>query len=62
MKKKILLARPNMFLVNEMKDFLTVCGYEPTPIENLSDLDQHNSLEIGGMVISTAIASTVKED
>jgi hypothetical protein len=60
--KKVLLARPNVFIVKEMKNFITEANYEPIPIANVSELDNYNPSEIGGIVISTAITSTVNED
>lgn len=60
--KKVLLARPNVFIVKEMKNFITEAKYEPIPIANVSELDNYNPSEIGGIVISTAITSTVNED
>lgn len=59
--KKILLARPNTFIVNEMTKFINELDYIPVPIKNSSELNNYSSDEIGGIVISTAISSTVNE-
>jgi hypothetical protein len=60
--KRILLARPNSFIVDEMKRLIADSGYTPTPINDLEELMQYDTAEIGGAVISTAFSSTVKED
>ena len=45
-----------------MKHLLADCGYIPTPIENLNELSRYKTTELGGVVISTAISSTMKSD
>lgn len=60
-QKKVLLARPSVFIVHEMKPFIELCAYEPRPLKNLSNLPNLPESEIAGAVISTAINSDVKE-
>lgn len=61
MNKKVLLARPSLFIVNEMKPFIELTGYEPRPLRNLEILDKISQEQVAGTVISTAINSDVKE-
>lgn len=60
--KKILLARPNSFIVTEMKKFISACNYTATPIADVSEFNNYNPSEIGGIVISTALNSSIKEE
>ena len=59
--KRIILARPNSFIINDMKHLLSDGYYIPTPIDHLSKLNQYSVSEISGVVISTAINSTIEE-
>mgnify|MGYP000861487032 CR=1 FL=1 len=60
--KKVLLARPSLFIVKDMRHLLVDSSYEPTPIKHLNELKLHNFAQIGGAVISTALNSEVAED
>ena len=60
--KKVLLARPSVFIVNDMKHLLTTLGVAPTPIKNVNEITTHPSTELAGAVISTALNSEVPED
>lgn len=59
--KKIILARPSSLIVTDMKTLMTATGYEAYPIGALSELTVINQSEVAGIVISTALSSTVKE-
>ena len=59
-KKRILLARPNSFIVKSMKQLIEDAGYVPTPLDSLDQISDYNSGEIGGFVISTGVSSVVK--
>ena len=60
-KNKVLLARPNPFIVDEMKGFLENCGYEPVPIKDLNELGGFPEDEVAGAVVSTTVISSVHE-
>lgn len=60
-RKKVLLARPSVFIVNEMKPFIEMADFEPRPLKDLATLPNLPGNEIAGTVISTAINSDVKE-
>ncbi len=60
--KKVLLARPNSFIVKEMKRLVSDCGYLATPLGDLDELSEHDASEVGGVVISTALVSSVTAD
>jgi|GEM_PF-5819760 hypothetical protein len=60
-KRHVLLARPSIFIVNEMGPFVTQSGYNPRGIKNLAHLDKIPDDALGGAVISTAINSVVPE-
>ncbi|MGL1887667.1 MAG: hypothetical protein OCD76_14215 [Reichenbachiella sp.] len=62
MIKKVLLARPNPFIVNEMQGFIKDCEFDPTPLHDLEQLSNYDRNEVAGIVISTAVNSTVKEN
>lgn len=59
--KKIILARPSSLIVTDMKTLMTATGYEAYPINALSELTAINQHDVAGIVISTALSSTVKE-
>ncbi len=44
-----------------MKKLISSSGFEANPIEDLSQLTKINQNEVAGIVISTALSSTVKE-
>lgn len=60
--KKVLLARPSVFIVNDMRRLLTDLSFYPTPIKVLDEINLYQKSELVGAVISTAIQSEVKED
>ncbi|MFY0689550.1 MAG: hypothetical protein JXQ90_20435 [Cyclobacteriaceae bacterium] len=60
--KKILLARPNKFIVDEMKGLLKDSNFLPVPISNLDEIHKFSKEEVGGVVVSTAVISSIKED
>lgn len=59
--KKIILARPSSLIVTDMKTLMTATGYEPRPIGDINELTAIHHSEVAGIVISTALSSTVKE-
>jgi len=61
LKNKVVLARPNPFIVDEMKGFLVNCGYEPVPIKDLKDLLNIDAAEVAGAVVSNTVVSSVGE-
>ncbi len=58
---KVILARPNPFIVDQMKDFLQMCGYSPSPIKDLHDIENMPSEGVVGAVVSTTVVSSVGE-
>jgi len=60
--KKVLLARPSLFIVNDMRHLLVDSSYVPTPIKHINELQLHIFTQVGGAVISTALNSEVVED
>ncbi len=44
-----------------MKKLISSSGFEANPLEDLSELTKINQNEVAGIVISTALSSTVKE-
>lgn len=60
--KKVLLARPSVFIVNDMRRLLTDLSFHPTPIKVLDEINLYQKSEVAGAVISTAIQSEVSED
>ena len=59
--KKVILARPSSLIVKDMKNLVASTGFEATPIAQLSELSTIDPNDVGGIVISTALSSTVKE-
>lgn len=57
----VLLARPSIFIVNEMGPFVESSGYKPHGIKNLAHMEKVPDDALGGAVISTAINSVVPE-
>ena len=60
--KNVILARPNTFILKSMKQLLKDCNCIPTPINRLSMLNEFNSNQVSGVVVSTAVISSVGED
>lgn len=58
---KVLLARPNDFLVNDMSVWLRSLGVEPVRLSKLSELAAHPVAEVAGLVLSSAVTSTIPE-
>ena len=61
MKKRVLLARPSSLIVSDMKRLMGDANVEPVPLTSLDDLTSTDSAEVAGIVISTALTSSVKE-
>ncbi|MEM9324411.1 MAG: hypothetical protein AAGA85_02090 [Bacteroidota bacterium] len=59
--KRALLARPSSLIVENMRRFMTTLGLEPTRLNTADELHQYEADEVGCIVISTALSSTVKE-
>mgnify|MGYP006281342949 CR=1 FL=1 len=59
----VILARPSFFIVNEMRSFMEDTGFDPAPLQDMSQLDQLNisPASVKGTVISTAVRSDVPE-
>ena len=64
--KRVLLARPHAFIVDEMKPFLLECGYTPVKVASLDELAsvlaQPAQSAMNGAVISTAVSSSIGAD
>ncbi|MDP2270112.1 MAG: hypothetical protein Q8N23_09895 [Archangium sp.] len=58
---KVLLARPNDFLVYDMSAWLRSLGLEPVRLSKLSELTAHPVTEIAGLVLSSAVTSAIPE-
>lgn len=61
-EKRVLLARPHAFIVNQMQPFLLEAGYTPVGAQNLEKLVAELEGAFLGAIISTAISSTVAAD
>ena len=61
MPKKILLARPNGFMVNHMLTFIESVGCKPICLDDISDINNHDSDQLAAIVISTSVTSTVSQ-
>lgn len=61
-EKRVLLARPHAFIVEEMKPFLLECGYMPVKVSSLDELQSALALPANGAVISTALSSSIGAD
>jgi hypothetical protein len=61
-ERRVLLARPHAFIVNEMKPFLERAGFLPCRLESLDQLDEELRKPLCGAIISTAISSSVNAD
>lgn len=60
--KRVLLARPHAFIVDEMKPFLLECGYTPVKVASLAELQSALAQPAAGAVISTAVSSSIGAD
>ena len=58
---KILLARPNSFIVKHMKRLIEESGNIPVPITKTTELEGVNESELNAIVISTSVSSVVEE-
>ncbi len=58
---KVILARPNPFIVDKMKGFLETCGYTPAPIKDIHEIEDIDPAEVVGAVVSTTVVSSVGE-
>ncbi|MEO9482935.1 MAG: hypothetical protein ABJG47_05795 [Ekhidna sp.] len=59
--KKVILARPSSLIVTDMKKLVSATGFEAQPIGEIKELTRMNHKDVAGIVISTALSSTVKE-
>lgn len=59
--KKVILARPSSLIVTDMRKLVSATGFEAMPIGDINELTKIGQDEVGGVVISTALSSTVKE-
>lgn len=59
--KKVILARPSSLIVKDMKKLIASTEFDATPITELAELSRIDPEDVGGIVISTALSSTVKE-
>ena len=61
-EKRVLLARPHAFIVDEMKPFLLECGYTPVKVSSLDELQSALAQPANSAVISTALSSSIGAD
>lgn len=61
-EKRVLLARPHAFIVNQMRPFLLEAGYTPVGVQTLEQLARELGGPLQGAIISTAVSSTVDAD
>lgn len=61
-EKRILLARPHAFIVNQMRPFLVDAGYVGVGARDLDHLRAELGSSLKGAIISTAVTSTVDAD
>lgn len=61
-EKRVLLARPHAFIVNQMRPFLLEAGYTPVGAQSLEHLAKELGGPLQGAIISTAVSSTVDAD
>lgn len=60
--KRVLLARPHAFIVNQMRPFLEGAGYTPVGARDLDHLRTELGTALKGAIISTAVTSAVNAD
>lgn len=60
--KNVILARPNLFIVKEMKKLISDCGYTAGQVSSIQDMKNFHASSVGGIVISTGLSSTVQEN
>jgi DNA-binding NtrC family response regulator len=61
-EKRVLLARPHAFIVNQMRPFLLDAGYVAVGARDLDHLRTELASTFKGAIISTAVTSTVEAD
>lgn len=61
-EKRVLLARPHTFIVNEMRPFLMAAGYTPVRVESLDQLLGELGRPLHGAIVSTALTSSIDAD
>lgn len=61
-EKRVLLARPHAFIVNQMRPFLLDAGYVAVGARDLDHLRTELTSTFRGAIISTAVTSTVEAD
>jgi len=61
-ERRVLLARPHAFIVDEMGPFLVEAGFTPVRIASLDELAAELGRPLCGAVVSTAISSSVAAD
>lgn len=59
-EKRVLLARPHTFIVNQMRPFLLDAGYVAVGARDLDHLRTELTSTFRGAIISTAVTSTVE--
>jgi len=60
-KGKVLLARPNSFIIKHMKRLVEESGHLPIPVSKIEEIESVNSSELKAVVISTSVSSVVEE-
>jgi hypothetical protein len=61
-EKRVLLARPHAFIVDEMRPFLVESGYTPVKVATLDEFKSTLSQPLYGAVVSTAVSSSIGAD
>lgn len=58
--KKVILARPSSLMVNNMKKLMAEIKVTPIPLGSMEELGNLSKAGVVGVVVSTALTSTVK--
>lgn len=59
--KYVVLARPSSLIITDMKRLIGKMELDPRPISHITELHAFKANEVGAVVISTALSSTIKE-
>ncbi len=59
MSREILVARPNAFILKNMKQLLHDCEKQPIVLQQFEELDDLKNAKFSGIVISTAVSSSL---
>jgi hypothetical protein len=60
-RKLVVLARPNFLIVEHMRAFLRLNGFEPVRLTALADFHSMQFDAVAGVVISSAVISSIEQ-